>query len=180
MYGLSIFVHSFNLNPSIYNPNDNIRVSITTVPESNKNNFMIKASKMLDAQYFLTVNISSLTKKIIFVFRKIKENNDDPIIASTIVHSNEFPKLNSAVNTEMKTVKLFEPLCDLQPNEKRRIFGQMQIQMLPTDAIDVPLFDETYKTNNNFLKHSLKHHQKKPFKRDENQNVIFDDNYIFN
>ena len=85
MYGLNIHLKSFKLNPKLASGNDKIRVSITTLPEKNKEAFVTEARQMNFVHHFFTINVTDQTQKIIFVFRKI-EFFDDPIIASTIVH----------------------------------------------------------------------------------------------
>ena len=81
MIGLNIHLKSFKLNPSIINENEKVRVSITTLPDQNKEAFVIEAKQMFCVHHFFTVNVSDKTEKIVFVFRK-KGIFDDPIIAS--------------------------------------------------------------------------------------------------
>lgn len=186
MYGLSIQLLSFKLKPGLINQIDNIRVSITTVPDDTKQAFIINASKIHNIHHQFTVNISDKTKKIIFVFRKKNSLQEDPIIASTIIHSYEFPRPNEIRDTEIKKFNILEPLCNLKdmgcknPTEKRRIFGEMVIQMMPTDLFPVPLFDDSYKILNKYNKPAISHHSKKPVHIDENQNVVFNKNWVFN
>lgn len=133
MKGLSIHLLSFRLNSQIISQNDKVRVSITTIPEHNKQSFVINAKDIHQCHHFFNINITDQTKKIIFVFRRKNFIQGDPIIASAIVHSDQFPKLRGdATNTEVKRVEIFEPLSNIpgnfNPNEKRKLFGQMQIQ----------------------------------------------------
>ena len=87
------------------------------------------------------MNITDETKKIIFVFRKKSFFQNDPIIASTIINSNEFPKSpNDQTNTELRTVNIYESIQKIKnfgykyPYDSRRVFGQMQIQLSLTEA----------------------------------------------
>ena len=44
-YGLDIHLESFYLNRNIIQANDKVRVSITTIPEENKEAFVVDADK---------------------------------------------------------------------------------------------------------------------------------------
>lgn len=149
MYGLNIHLISFRLNSQICNQRDKIRVNITTIPEENKDSFEISAKQIHNAHHFFSVNITDQTKKIIFVFRRKSFLQNDPIIASTIVHSNEFPKSKNKT-TEIKRINLFEPLVNmpgsLNSNENRKIFGQMQIQM----TLEETFYDNAHKRSYNY------------------------------
>lgn len=149
MLGLNIHLKSFKLNPGIINGNDKVRVSITTLPEQNKEAFVIEAKQMFCVHHFFTVNITEKTEKIIFVFRK-KGFFEDPIIASKTISSSELPKSNENKNTEMKTYEIYEPLQNEQnrrkSNENRRVFGEMKIQFSLTTAF--PTFDKKQSKSN--------------------------------
>ena len=72
---------------------------------------------------------------------------------------------------------------DKRSKEKRRIFGEMLIQMIPTDPFPVPLFDESYKKDYNsncYSERIISHNSKKPVHVDENKNVVFNKNWVFN
>ncbi|KAK8834768.1 hypothetical protein M9Y10_030511 [Tritrichomonas musculus] len=155
MYGLNIHLKSFKLNPKLASGNDKIRVSITTLPEKNKEAFVTEARQMNFVHHFFTVNITEETERIIFVFRKVGFF-DDPIIASTIIHCNELPTRNRK-NEEMKTIQIYEPIQNdnnnnnnnnnHKNNKDRRIFGEMEIQFSLTTAF--PTFKSKDKLNNN-------------------------------
>lgn len=166
MYGLNIHLHSFSFDSNIVSPNDKIRVSITTIPEQNKQNFTIEAKKMNYVHHFFTVNITDQTKKVIFVFRKKSFIQNDPIIASTIIHDDQFPKiLNDTSDTEMKTIDIYESLQKMKnhgiksPNESRKVLGQMKVQLTLTEAYQTETItnrnvkaksqDNMYNNNNN-------------------------------
>lgn len=139
MYGLNIHLFSFKLYANNVHPNDKIRVSITSIPEESKQAFIIEAKKINDVHHFFTLNITDKTKKIIFVFRKKSIIQNDPIIASTIIHRDEFPISRSdSQNTELKQIIIYEPIGYRANNanfiENRQILGQMQIQMSLQDS----------------------------------------------
>lgn len=139
MYGLNIHLFSFKLFANNVHPNDKIRVSITSIPEENKQAFIIEAKKINDIHHFFTLNITDKTKKIIFVFRKKSIIQNDPIIASTIIHRDEMPiSCFDSKNTELKQISIYEPISGKNNNanflENRQVLGQMQIQMSLQEA----------------------------------------------
>lgn len=153
MYGLNIHLHSFYLNRNLVDTSDKIRVSITTIPEENKEAFVVNGDKTGDVHHFFTVNVSNQTKRIIFVFRK-KSLFSNHIIASTIIPFNELPQSeNDEKNTELKTIKIYEPFQHLNDNpyaiQNRRVFGEMKIEFKPTEAFPVSSIKDNY---NNYSK----------------------------
>lgn len=148
MHGLNIHLLSFKLYSNSIHPNDKIRVSITTIPEENKQSFVIDMKKINEIHHFFNVNISEKTKKIIVVFRKKSIIQSDPIIASTIIHSNEFPKsCYDSNNTELKQISIYEPIKNrAELRENRQALGQMQVQLSLQDAFP----DGTFTTKCNY------------------------------
>ena len=141
MIGLNIHLKSFKLNPSIFNANDKIRVSITTFPDGNKEAFVTEAKQMKCVHHFFTVNITEKTERIIFVFRKVGFF-ENPIIASTIVSSYDFPKSKSSY-IDTKSINIYEPIQNSSKDKKRKVFGEMQIELSLTTAFP------TFNTKNN-------------------------------
>ncbi|KAK8854198.1 hypothetical protein M9Y10_016757 [Tritrichomonas musculus] len=151
-YGLNINLQSFFLNRSLYKSGDKIRVSITTVPEEIKEAFVVDSDKTSNIHYFFTTNITSQTKKIIFVFRRKSFIYNDPIIASTIVHVNDLPRsATDTNNTEMKQINIYEPVQKTGHSayaiQNRKIFGQMEIQFMPENAFPSSSFKKNSHSN---------------------------------
>ena len=181
VYGLDIHLYSFKLQNDLIHKNDKIRVSITTIPEENKQHFTLDNRKMDKIHHFFTVNITKNTKKIIFVFRKKSFINSDPIIASTIIQSAEFPKsIDDPSSNEIKTFTIFEPLCKIRkespgsmnsafscrnPNGNRTIVGEMNVQFKLTNAF--PDQDLNTKNNNKMKVRKSKGYEKLDY-NDEN------------
>lgn len=195
MYGLNIHLISFTLEKNLISPSDKVRVSITTIPEENKQSFIIEANKMNYVHHFFTVNITDQTKKIIFVFRKKSFIQSDPIIASTVIHANEFPKsLNDQANTEIKTINIYESMAQINnfgykyPYDSRRVFGQMQVQLVLTEAFPTKAFTSGGRGKvQNGSKYgnvnSNKYNSKANDNNDENlyqNDIIFVDNGVYN
>ncbi|KAK8840396.1 hypothetical protein M9Y10_030957 [Tritrichomonas musculus] len=138
LYGLTIHLLSFQLNDNLIHNNDKIRVSITTIPEEKKQNFIIDPKDIGDAHKYFTVNISDQTKKILFIFRRKSILQADPIIASTIIRREQFPSMKSS--KESKTITLFEKISkkkkenvedeiDSNLNKSKKSVGQMNVQL---------------------------------------------------
>ncbi|KAK8889100.1 hypothetical protein M9Y10_033844 [Tritrichomonas musculus] len=182
MQGLNIHLQSIELG-NLLQKNDKLRVSITTLPEGNKQAFIIDAKKLSNIHHFFTVNITDKTRKIIFVFRKKSFIQNDPIIASTIVHANLFPNLqDDKLNTEMKAINILEPLhgardADNFNPQQRKVIGHMYIQMSLTNEFP----DQNYNTRYQYSQTKNKNSYAKMDSYsnvDENQNnILFIDNY---
>lgn len=140
---------NFSLPQSIIKATNNVRVSITTIPEELKQAYILKAEDMKSTNHYFHINITPSTRKIVFVFRK-KGFFDDPIIGSTILYSKDFPKYNDIAEIggtqEIHTISIYEPLCISQKDNhsdivptlmERRIIGQMQFELSLTDPIHV-------------------------------------------
>lgn len=154
MYGLNIHLQSFYIKRNLVQPNDKIRVSITTVPDERKEAFVIEANKSNNIHHFFTVNVSNQTQRIIFVFRKVTFFGSNHIIASTVIPMSDLPQSeNDENNTEMKTLKIYEPYQHMNNNvyaiKNRRVFGEMEIQFTPTEKFPLPSMKDNY---NNYKK----------------------------
>lgn len=88
---INIHIISFNLNESLYRKDENIRVSITSAPEHQKD-FAVIPSKLMDSfNHILHSNITNETSKILIVFRRAVADESNPIIASTTIRVQDFP-----------------------------------------------------------------------------------------
>ena len=81
---MNIHLLSFKLPKDVVKDKEEIRVSITTIPEENKEHFSIEGKKMYNANHVFSLNITNNTRKIIMVFRK-KTIFDDPINRKSVV-----------------------------------------------------------------------------------------------
>lgn len=138
MLSLNIQFHSFELPKSIIDSGDKIRVSITTLPDRQKQAFTFEASRMNVAHPSFTINFSEITDEIVIVFRKINLFSDDRIFASTFIKSDDFPQLFKNINNiGMKVMNIYEPI---QHNgnknkapENRKVLGKMLAQFYLTE-----------------------------------------------
>lgn len=131
MYKLSIDLQSFHFSNGIIQPNDTIRVSITTLPDERKQALTIVEKKLKNFHHFFTINITPQTERILFVIRKKNFAQNNPIIASTIVNSNHFPmSIDDKNNNMLKNINLYEPIQKLTGKsiKDRKILGMMRVQ----------------------------------------------------
>ena len=88
---INIHIISFNLNESLYRKDEDIRVSITSAPEHQKDFAVIPSKLMNSFNHVLHSNITNETSKILIVFRRAAADGGNPIIASTTIRVQDFP-----------------------------------------------------------------------------------------
>lgn len=180
--GLNINFLSFSFPNVNIKDKDEIIISITTIPEQNNQYYIIQKKEIHYLNHVLAVNITDNTKKIIVVFRKKSFFSKDPIIASTIIHSDDFPKIPHDINpqnlesstTDIKIMNIYEPFqqknkpkhekhseliedqCQYQKSvndrNNRHIVGEMQVQMFLTVAVTDENLPYPLKENNKYRK----------------------------
>ncbi|KAK8838063.1 hypothetical protein M9Y10_036014 [Tritrichomonas musculus] len=133
MLNLHVQMRSFKFASCIINYDDIILVSITVFPGDRKKRFSFAAEKIDEFFQFFTIKISEKTQKILIVFRKESFTLNDPIIASTTILGSKIPKiLNNSLNTEVKTILIYEPFHRKGNNnissDKRKVIGKLNIQ----------------------------------------------------
>lgn len=143
--GLVINLLSLNLPKSVVKKNEEIRVSITTTPDKNKQHFHIKGKKMDCSSHSFKLNINNETKRIVVIFRKRTILPYNPVIASTTIHLSEFTDMpkesitSGKIDSDVKILNIYYPI-QKQINEKdnfqlqkqrinRKVLGQMQVQL---------------------------------------------------
>lgn len=137
MLGLNIKLHSFEFFGNLVSANDTLRVSITTLPDGQKQAFTFNAKKMTSTTASFTIKFSECTENIVIVFRKQNILSSDHIFASTCIHSSEFPQLfNKIDNIAVQKINIYEPKQH-NPNSKnnnlkdkndRKVIGNMIAQ----------------------------------------------------
>lgn len=201
-YGLNMRLISFDLPRNIAKGSDNIRVSITTMPEENKQHFSIQARHMKNANLNFLVNVKlpseelpddfvfSGTEKIIVVFRKQSTFWGSPIIASTMISSKEFPK-NFTDPIQVKTFNIYEPVQRNAKNHEdnsfigtyqkqhpehkcinRRIIGRMQVELSLTEAVPLKDINEDSMSTVRKATSVIKAHED-----NNDENLMFLDNF---
>lgn len=175
-FDLNLHILSFELPHNLFKDSDDIRVSITSFPDENKQAFTISARKIKDFQMKFSVNVtipqleipegfvSTATEKIIIVFRKKSYFHGDPIIAASVIFAKDLPK-NLSEPAQIKLFNIYEPNHNNENNKKnnrfqdsykkndRKIIGKMQVQMSLTDPFHLKSFgnDDLLDLDNNNL-----------------------------
>lgn len=198
--GLNIHLLSFNLPEDIVKENEKIRVSITSIPEGNKQSFSIEKKEINSFSYIFPITATNNTTKIILVFRRQKYDDVDdhtynPIIASTSIHINEFQNIpqsqiiSGMMNTDIKNINIYYPLQhqvkemrkrgqEVKNHMSRKVLGQVQVQLS---------FLAQYKNVkvspvNDYFNYSVKNNKKIPMKKrngkgSEFEKLIRDDSF---
>lgn len=132
MLNLKMQMQSINLSKEIIGENDTIRVSITTVPDGQKQAQTVEVKKLAINQPSFKIKFNDKTEKIIVVFRKIGLFTGDHIIASTVLHSKDIHIFKEMINSEHFKAPIFEPIQNCKNNnvngKNRRIVGCMEIE----------------------------------------------------
>lgn len=189
---MNIHLLSFKLPKDVVKDKEEIRVSITTIPEENKEHFSIEGKNMNKVNHVFSMNITNETKKVIMVFRKKTVFGEKPIIASTTIKLNEFENIpreeitNGVINTDVKTIDIYYPLQQQKKEEhkekvERKILGQMQVQL----SFSSPYFnrkqDKINKINKiNVISKNNKINQKKKTNMKNGYEQLSDENDLCN
>lgn len=136
MLSLNIQIKSMDFAKGIFHDKDTLRVSVTTLPGEQKQNFKFEAKKLHEVNPYFSVIVNENTEKIVIVFRKKNFSENNPIFASTVLQKSDFPK---SMISEIKTIKIYEPKQQV-PNSKprksgeRKILGQMEMALSLTEV----------------------------------------------
>ncbi|KAK8838114.1 hypothetical protein M9Y10_036066 [Tritrichomonas musculus] len=161
--GLNIHLLAFTLPKNLVKSNEEVRVSITTTPDGNKQKFHIQGKKMYCSNHVFAINISNETKRIVMVFRKRTIFSYNPIIASATIHLSQFlnvPKdkvTAGTIETDIKTLNIYYPIqkqiqeqnidIEQKDNVNRKVIGQMQVQLSFTTPYNLIKKDKLSKNN---------------------------------
>lgn len=127
MLCLNLKLHSINLPPSIISPNDTLRVSITTIPDKQKEAKTIQVKNLNIETVSFKIKFNDIIENIIVVFRKKSFFSDGPIIASTCIKTKDIKENCNEFN---KKINLYEPYQKVSEKENvkktRKIIGSME------------------------------------------------------
>lgn len=111
---------------------------ITSFPEKNKRYYYFHGDQLVFFDQVFYLNITNDTNEILFVFRKKSFIDNDPIVASAIIHSTEFPKIPQNINqlnlekseTDIKVIDILEPKHQNMTNDSiRKKIGSINIKL---------------------------------------------------
>ena len=159
--GLVIDFISFDLPEQLVRDNDEVRVSVTTIPDDFKQTFVIHANDMSNIQQLLTLNISSITTKLNIVFRRKSLFENDPIIASAAIDADSFPKhkidMESLKDSRLKEIAMlkfdiYEPIQGLNGSLRntglaevqRAVIGHLNVKLFSTDAFPESISNKVF------------------------------------
>ncbi|KAK8852975.1 hypothetical protein M9Y10_017972 [Tritrichomonas musculus] len=154
MISLNIKLHSFKILEEIINENDTIRVSITTVPDMQKQAQTFDFKKIDEANISFKINFVGITEKIIITLRKKTFMNKGPIFASAVLSRENMNIYNEFINFESKKIDLYEPIqqdngkINNKSTESRKIIGHADIDFSLKDEFS----KENYIIGNEFFK----------------------------
>ena len=180
MLSLNIDVQCIELRSELISVNDKIRVSITTIPDNQKQAQIFEAKKLNFVRPSFKIRFNEATKKILIVIRKKNYFEGDPIIASTTIHtyniSNIFKERNS---NDQKRVNLYESIKNTnnnpqfaQSNQTLDIIGHIDINFSVNE--DKSIFSN--KKNNKENKKYNDLSKMNSFKK-ENEYLLLDNNF---
>lgn len=130
MLALNIQMQSIHLSNAIISENDKVRISITTLPDGQKQAQTMEVKEMSIKQPSFKIEMNEKTEKVIIVFRKV--SFFEPIIASTVIRSDQIKVFKELCNNEHKKISIFEPIQNKNNNNKvnkenRKIVGSMEV-----------------------------------------------------
>lgn len=177
---IGIHLFSFSLPQSILKDNEDVRISITSIPDENKQNFTIKKGNDHRANLVFSLKITEKTKKFIIVFRK-NSILSNAIIASSSFHLDDFKNVpneqitNNVIFTDIEQINLFYPLQKQKKEENiehndeitRRIIGHMEIQLFFSSPYlnQKQIIESKEEKKNNLLQKKKKHEKKKGYEK---------------
>lgn len=135
---LNIQIESLDFPNNIIQPNETIRIIVTSLPDDQNQAISIEPKTIEEVHPVFTVGISQITKKIIIVFRKKTMTKKDNIFGSTIIRSEQFPnKIDDKHNTEMRIIPIYKPFpADLGNSQSilqnREMLGKMEVRFALT------------------------------------------------
>ena len=134
MLNLNIQLQSIHLSKDIIGENDTIRVSITTLPDEQKQAQAMEVREMNSKQPTFKIQINDKTERVVIVFRKKNIFGADPIIASTVIKKDDIHIFKELMSNEHKKITIYEPIQNKNNNNKsiqnknRRIVGTMEVE----------------------------------------------------
>ena len=135
MLNMKMEMHSIYLSKDILQDNSSIRVSITTLPEEQKQAKIVNVKDLNTGILNFKIQMNNKTEKVVIVFRR-HGFLDEHIIASTTLRASEIKMFKEIIGSEHKQVDIYEPIQGKNNNqhkfplrkEERRVVGSMEIE----------------------------------------------------
>lgn len=182
--GLNIHLLSFSYDKYIIK--HDMRIIITTFPETIKQEYIVKSKELQFPNHILSMNINKNSKMVFIFFQKKCPLSKDPIIAWTVVETDHFPHnpqvydYNScgAISSDVKTFKIYEYYAQSNDKNSQFNFTEKAVENFKkkNGQIDIQLtMTEPYLFNDKHSKTKNKH-----VKINENALVNYNCNYNYN
>lgn len=143
MLNLKIQMESINLSRDVVNEKDTIRVSITTLPDGQKQAQTFEAKEMKTSGPTFKIQMNDQTEKVVIVFRKKNIFGTDHIIASTTLNSKDIRIFKEMMNNEHHKISIYEPLQNYNnKNNNNKIFHNKNRRIVGTMEVEFTLLEE--------------------------------------
>lgn len=133
LFELTIEFYTMYLSPDIVKNHDKISISITTLPEWQKQKFHVRVKELKDLNRSLSVNITKQTTKVILIIRKKAAFGSEVIIGSTVINSKNFPEfpadstlITMPLTGPSQILKIYEPILS-KSNKKAKVNGSYEM-----------------------------------------------------
>lgn len=127
---LEIRIESIKFNDELVDDSDRIKISVATFPEKNKKDILINKNDFDKSNISFSLNMSDKLKELLFVFWRENKFQNDPIIASTIIHVSQLPHdLNDKKNNELQKINIYEPM-NFMSSDNNIVYGSMNIKFV--------------------------------------------------
>lgn len=123
-------MQSINLSKDIISENDTIRMSITTLPDEQRQVQTINIRELKHKHPVFKIKMNDKIERFIVVFRKKCIFGNDHIIASTIIKTKEISIFNEFINNDHKNIIIYEPVQNKgksNHSKNRKIIGSMEV-----------------------------------------------------
>lgn len=191
--GLNLHLLSFSFTS--YLIKHDVRVIVSTYPESNKQEFVIKARNILYPNHVLSFNVSKNAKIVFIFFQKKILMAKDPIIACATIPTTQFPEnlqkydyqTSGRVSGEVITQNIFEytksssqkdfqkpELSENTIQNPQKINGQIEIQITMTEPFLMKDINNHTKNNKKSKKNKNKNQEKAKNNKDDVKIVSFE------
>lgn len=180
--GFNIHLLSFSF-PEYLIKHD-VRVIVTTYPETSKHEYLIKSRDILYPNILLDLNIPKDAKFILLFFQKKCCFTKDPIIAWTVIETEHFPQNpqyydfseSGIIRSEIKKINIYEYYMTINENGKHQEFECTESSLQRIKKINGQIEVQFTMTEPYILKES-KHSKSLKSKGKDKSNKIKNNNY---
>lgn len=156
MNRFNLYLTSITFDEEIIDDEEKLLVSVSTIPEEMKDSILINnISQMKDMKYSLPVTITPETKQAEFIFTKICPMENNPIIGSSVIYSNQFPTFKDNDKIQIFTFNIYE-----HGNTEKKIVGKINVKFIlstPYEPQQLQNIKVNHMTNNKTITENKTH-----------------------